>query len=136
MEQALIFGYNTCANRRVSEGEAVMFDIDETLIKVDGSQIPEMISLLSLCKTMNYTTVIMTARPPEEENIANTRQQLLENGIFSDKLVFASAPEKTRAKKMLGYKFVLSVGDQWTDLGGSEHIIKLPDMRDKNIYTQ
>ena len=136
MEQALIFGYNICANRRVSEADAVMFDIDDTLIKVDGSQIPEMISLLSLCKTMDYTTVIMTARPSDEQNIAITRQQLLENGIFSDKLVFASPHEKTRAKKMLGYNFILSVGDQWTDLGGSEHVIKLPDMSDKNIYTQ
>lgn len=136
MEQALLFGYNTCINHQVSDGDAVMFDIDDTLIRTDGSQINEMMTLLSLAKTMKYTTVIMTARPPDDQNIANTRAQLLENGIFSDKLVFASASEKTRAKKILGYNFVLSVGDQWTDLGGSQHIIKLPDMNDKNIYTQ
>jgi len=136
MDQALIFGYNTCANHSVSGRDAVMFDIDDTLIRTDGSQINEMITLLSLCKTMKYTTVIITARPPDDQNIANTRQQLTENGIHSDKLVFASASEKTRAKQMLGYNFILSVGDQWTDLGGSQHIIKLPDMSDKNIYTQ
>jgi hypothetical protein len=136
MEQAMLFGYNVCANHRVSEGDAVMFDIDDTLIKTDGTKMPEMIRLLSMCKTMNYTTVIMTARPVFEHNVAFTKQQLMENDIQSDKLVFAGTHEKTKAKIMLGYNFILSVGDQWTDLGVSKHIIKLPDMNDKNIYTQ
>ena len=135
MEKALTFGLNCVSERDVSENDAVMFDIDDTLLKTDGTPIPEMIYLFRISKSLGYKMIIITARPYYEENIIHTKDQLLKNSIFADKLIFTDMEKKTKAKELLEYNFVLSVGDMYTDLGSSENWIKLPSRLDNNVYT-
>ena len=113
---------------------AAMFDIDDTLITNSGSPIAYSINLLKKLKRQGYVIVIMTARPPEFKEY--TVRQLKKFGIPYDTLVFSPARDKTRAKNQLkNYKFVLSVGDKTTDLGGSTYWIKMPDYRVPTIKT-
>ena len=135
MNNALEHGIRYITSRTVNKNDAVMFDIDDTLIRFNGISIPEMISLFHICKAKKYKMIIITARPHHDENIEYTQNQLLNNGIVADKLVFSKPELKTLTKQLLGHTFILSVGDQYTDLGGSLNWIKLPDMIDKNIYT-
>jgi len=136
MEEARKFGIKCATSRHAGNNDAVMFDIDDTLLKTDGRPIPEMISLFHICKSLGYQMVIITARPHGPENVEYTREQLTMNGITANILIFSKPENKTQSKQMLGFNFVLSVGDQKTDLGGSEHYIKLPDRVDKNVYTK
>lgn len=137
MDQALQFGIHCVTSRVVQNGDAVMFDIDDTLIRsVDGTAIKEMIQLFHVCQTRGYVMVIITARPHTPENVKHTHDELLIHGITQDRLIFAEPLHKKKAKELTGLNYVLSVGDLYTDLDGSEHYIKLPDWNDKNIYTQ
>lgn len=106
---------------RVDANDAVMFDIDDTLLTVTGRPITPMIKLLWDAQAEGYKVVIITARPRLEPIIEWTVRQLADHGITYDKLGFTSAQTKILMKQKLGYNFVLSVGDQETDLTGSEH---------------
>jgi predicted HAD superfamily phosphohydrolase YqeG len=137
MDQALKFGIQCITNREIEKGDAVMFDIDDTLIRsIDGTPINEMIQLFHICQSRGYIMVIITARPHTLKNVTHTHQQLLIHGITQDRLIFAEAWYKTKAKENTGLHYVLSVGDLYTDLDGSDHYIKLPDWNDKNVYTK
>jgi hypothetical protein len=135
MEKVCEVGKKFLTSRIAGPNEAVMFDIDETLIKVNGTPITPVISLYYTTQALGYKTIIITARPGTKENIKNTREQLAELGIVPSFLVFTDAIKKSKAKEKSGFRYILSVGDQATDLGGSEKWIKLPDFFDKNIYT-
>ena len=137
MDQALKFGIQCVTSREAENGDAIMFDIDDTLIRsTDGTQIKEMIQLFHICQSRGYIMVVITARPHTLENVKHTHEQLLINGITQDRLIFAEASYKTKAKEVTELHYVLSVGDQFTDLDGSDHYIKLPDWNDKNVYTR
>jgi ribonucleotide monophosphatase NagD (HAD superfamily) len=123
------------SQRAVKENDAVMFDIDDTLIRVDGSPIEEMIVLFKLCKLLGYKCIIITARPDYEENKRETISQLLTFGISPYEIYYAPAELKTTVKQQTGYNYVLSVGDMNTDLFGSEYFIKLPDMFDRRVHS-
>tara|TARA_B110000467_G_C17845463_1_gene227070 strand:- start:162 stop:527 length:366 start_codon:yes stop_codon:yes gene_type:complete len=116
-----------------------MFDIDDTLLTLRAPQydvvypIKEMISLYKFAEMIGYKVVIITARPYSKENGLWTYQQLLEIGINPIRIYFAPPMEKGDVKVSLGLKFVLSVGDQWTDLTKSDKSIKLPDTVDPRI---
>lgn len=136
MEQALNFGIQCLMSTKPTENDAVMFDVDDTLLRTDGIPIVEMISLFHTCSTYGFKTVIITARPHYHENVEFTKQQLVSFGIVPDKLFFTPPENKTVVKKISDLNYILSVGDQYTDLDGSKHYIKLPDKVDKNIYTK
>lgn len=121
MEALRQHGLRYIMNRRVEPGDAVMFDIDDTLLTLFGTPIVPMIKLLWDAQAAGYTVVIITARPRFEQVIQWTMKQLAENGITYDKLGFISAYDKIALKQHLGYNFILSVGDQPTDLTGSQH---------------
>jgi len=126
-------GVKSVSQRIVQYNDAVMFDIDETLIHVDGSPINEMISLFKLCKVLGYKTIIITARPAVYQT--ETVLQLSSLGIFPSEVYYVPADLKTRLKEQTGYNYVLSVGDLNTDLHGSEYFIKLPDTFDPRVYS-
>jgi ribonucleotide monophosphatase NagD (HAD superfamily) len=114
--------------RKIKDKDAVMFDIDDALIRSkDGSGIKETINLLKTLRFLGYVIVIITARPGTEQNMMLTQRQLALHGIYYDHLYFAPAPLKTVVKKQLmseyGYKFILSAGDLPTDLTDSEYYI-------------
>ena len=113
--------YLTTSRARVGPNDAVMFDIDDTLLRVTGHPIAPMIKLLWDAQAMGYKIIIITARPRLEPIIQWTMKQLEDNGITFDKLGFTSAHTKIHMKQKLGYNFVLSVGDQETDLTWTEH---------------
>jgi predicted HAD superfamily phosphohydrolase YqeG len=121
MEQLRQRGLEYIVNRKIQPGDAVMFDIDDTLITYTGKPIAPMIKLLWDAEAMGYIVVVITARPRFEPVIDMTMKQLADNGINYHELGFTSADTKILMKEKLGYNFVLSVGDQPTDLTGSEH---------------
>ena len=103
--------------------DAVMFDIDDTLIKRDGTPIPEMINLLRRSKMVGYRVVIITARPGYPDNMRWTKRQLASKGIAYDELYFCPPQMKSAVKRRLGYNFLFSAGDQPTDLTDSQNYI-------------
>ena len=67
-----------------------MFDIDGTLV-YDGTwnkPIHSVINFCNYCKEIGITTIIITARPGWESNIANTKNSLQELGIACDAFFF------------------------------------------------
>jgi predicted HAD superfamily phosphohydrolase YqeG len=136
MELALTFGLKCVSNRTVEAADAVMFDIDDTLLRTDGTIIKEMAYLFQTCKSLGYKMIIITARPHSEDSIEYTRNQLQSNRLIPDFLIFSEPEKKTIAKEQLQLHFILSVGDLYTDLGGSDHSIKLPNRIDNNVYIQ
>ena len=107
----------------VRKTDAVMFDIDDTLIFMNGVINTPILKLLWDAQAMGFLIVIITARPGSQPVIQFTVQQLERNGIVFDKLAFADAHMKGKVKRDLGYNFVLSVGDQPTDFTDSRHFI-------------
>ena len=135
MAIAKMLGTTCITGRVIAETDAVMFDIDETLIHVDGTPIIEMISLLNKCRNMGYNVIIITARPDHAVNHVYTRVQLISFGIYPHAVYFVPPHEKTKVKQQTGLRYILSVGDLVSDLGGSDYWIKLPDETDKNVYS-
>lgn len=102
--------------------DAVMFDIDDTLIRQrDGTPIEQMVELLYKCHMVGYRIVIITARPYKGKQW--TIKQLGTLGIYYDELYFCPPRMKSIIKKRLGYNFILSAGDQPTDLTDSQNYI-------------
>jgi ribonucleotide monophosphatase NagD (HAD superfamily) len=135
MEVVKALGIKCISNRTVLEKDAVMFDIDETLIYINGKPITEMIELFQICKKMGYRVVIITARPDFAENHYSTIMQLIKHNLNPDEIYFTSPEKKTTIKKETGLHYVLSVGDLYTDLGHTDYFIKLPDNYDRNFYS-
>lgn len=114
-------GMQYISGRPVRQNDAVMFDIDDTLIFTSGKLNVPIYELLLEAKKMGYKIIIITARPRFETVIDITRSQLKLYNIVYDYLGFTSHETKGLMKKELGYNFVLSVGDMETDLTHSEH---------------
>ena len=105
--------------------DAVMFDIDDTLIWTSGRPNTPIIQLLHRMKALGYRIVIITARPGLKHVIQWTIEQLRNYEIGYNYLGFTSAETKHIMKKQLPYNFILSVGDMPTDLTGSEHYLNI-----------
>jgi len=108
MDNLKNWGRRYISGRVVLPTDAVMFDIDDTLIFTNGEP-----------------NVIITARPGLNHIIKWTIDQLKSYKIPYDYLGFASAQHKTVMKKQLPYNFILSVGDMPTDLTDSKHILNI-----------
>ena len=139
MDKVKSIAMSFLSNRVRESNDAVMFDIDDTLLRLTPPTydtvhpIREMISLYKFAEMIGYKMVIITARPYSEENGLWTYRQLLEIGINPYTIYYASPLEKGDYKNAIGLNFVLSVGDQWTDLTDTEKWIKLPDHNDDRI---
>lgn len=106
--------------------DAVMFDIDDTLItSLSGRRIEPVYNIYKHMKRAGYKIIIVTARPPFPANVMWTKNQLKRHGITYDELVFASAADKGFYKRTSKYNFILSVGDMDTDLTDSLYAIKI-----------
>lgn len=115
------WGIHYISNRRVKENDAVMFDIDDTLLFVNGLPNKPIIELLNQAAIMGYNIIIITARPGIDRVVQFTINQLANHKIGYHYLGFTSPETKILMKQKLPYKFILSVGDMETDLTGSEH---------------
>ena len=116
---------NILKNRVINKKDVVMFDIDYTLIFTNGVANTEMINLLNYCKKLGYKIIIITARPFSVVSRHFTVMQLRRYGILYDELYLTPAINKGNLKKQTGYNYILSVGDQDTDLTHSMYGIKL-----------
>ena len=110
----------------VNENDAVMFDIDDTLISSGtGKRIEAVYKIYEIARNLGYKIIIVTARPLFDANVKWTQNQLKNYNIKYDGLVFASPENKGYYKRTSKYNFVLSVGDMDTDLTDSLHSIKI-----------
>ena len=125
MENLKNWGVHYISNREIAPNDAVMFDIDDTLIFTDGRPNIPIINLLRGARAMGYKIIIITARPGLGHVINWTVNQLQEYEIVYDYLGFTSAETKGLMKKQLPYNFILSVGDMPTDLTDSEHVLNI-----------
>jgi len=116
---------NILKNRVVEKKDAVMFDIDDTLIFTNGRANTEMIDLLNYSKRLGYKIIIITARPFSIVTRQFTIIQLKKYGIIYDELYLTPALNKGNVKKQSGYNYILSVGDQETDLTHTKYGIKI-----------
>ena len=123
METLKAWGMYYLTNRKLKKNDAVMFDIDDTLIFTNRNPNTSMIELLHEASLMGYQIVIITARPGVERVMRWTIQQLSEYNIEYHYLGFTSAETKHLMKRRLPYNFILSVGDMPTDLTESEHAL-------------
>ena len=112
-------------SRAVKENDAVMFDIDDTLIFTDGTPNTQLIKLLYFAKSLGYRIVIITARPSYALNVQYTQKQLSDYGIRFDTLAFTTAQDKGLFKRTSQYNYILSVGDLDTDLTESMYALKV-----------
>jgi predicted secreted acid phosphatase len=112
-------------NRVVGEKDAVMFDIDDTLIFTNGNANVPIIKLLHYAKYLGYKIIIITARPAVRGTVEITQYQLKQYGIPYDALVITPAHNKGTIKRRSGLNYVLSVGDQDTDLTDTQHALKI-----------
>lgn len=110
----------------VGPNDAVMFDIDDTLIaSATGARIETVYKIYQDMKARGFKIVIVTARPFFPDNVKWTETQLAQHDITYDALVFASPEDKGYYKRTSKYNFILSVGDMDTDLTDSLHSIKI-----------
>ena len=116
---------NVLKNRVIDEKDAVMFDIDDTLIFTSGVANVEMIQLLYYARNLGYKIVIITARPTNELTARITKIQLQKYKIPYDFLYITPAENKGNVKVQTGLNYILSVGDQETDLTNTLHAIKI-----------
>ena len=123
MENLKSVGIEYISNRTVMEGDAVMFDIDDTLIFVNKQPIFPIIELLYRAQYLGYKIVIITARLGTEEIINWTANELASFNISYDYIGFTTPQTKSEMKRALPYRFILSVGDMPTDLTDSQHYI-------------
>ena len=129
MESLRAVGMHYISHRKITKGhDAVMFDIDDTLIFTDGRVNAPMLDLLFRAQSLGYLIVIITARPRYQSVIDHTQEELLRLGIRWDSLAFSDAADKWRVKLDLGHRFVLSVGDMPTDLTASENFLDLGNL--------
>ena len=112
-------------NRVVGEKDAVMFDIDDTLIFTNGNANVPIIKLLHYAKHLGYKIIIITARPLIPATVEFTKFQLNQYGIPYDVLVITPAQNKGNVKRKSGLNYILSVGDMDTDLTDTQYAMKI-----------
>jgi hypothetical protein len=102
MEQLKVAGVDYISNRTVQSGvDAVMFDIDDTLIFTDGRPNGPIIDLLYIATLKGYKIVIITARAGIPRVIDFTVDQLKEYNIMYDYIGFTSPETKGIMKEKL-----------------------------------
>jgi len=112
-------------HRIVKNNDAVMFDIDDTLIFTNGRANIPIIKLLHGAMNLGYKIIIMTARPQILGMLQMTKYQLSVYDIPYHELYITPAQNKGHLKVKTGYNYVLSVGDMDTDLTHTEYALKI-----------
>ena len=110
-------GVETIDNIKCKENDAVMFDIDHTVISGSKS-IQPIIDLVKYVKSKGLAVIFITARPLIPGMLGFTKNQLDRHDIPWDEVHICPAHLKKTLKHKLDYNFVMSVGDNWTDVDG------------------
>lgn len=121
------------SNRMVMDNDAVMFDIDDTLIYTDGKANYFVIDLLHHARSLGYQIIIITARQATPDVMQYTKMQLQHYNIPYDGLAITPPLNKGNVKLKSGLNYVLSVGDQPTDLTHTMYAMKIPPREQTNL---
>ena len=105
--------------------QAIVFDIDDTLINSDTGEImSKVFSLYQYCVVKGYYVYIVTARAKTPDAVAFTLHQLRSLGITGFKSIAFRPPDnwdipgfKMEARRSIPQKVIMSVGDQYWDIG-------------------
>ena len=108
-----------------SPNQAVVFDIDDTLIDSSTHQlIPKVFELYQYCRNRGYNIFIITARPRIPYGVQLTLNQLYSLGItgfkniaFRPPLELSIPAYKLRARKAIKDDVIMSIGDKTWDIG-------------------
>ena len=108
-----------------SPNQAVIFDIDDTLIDSTTHRIiPKVFELYQYCRNKGYNIYIITARPRIPYGIRLTLTQLHALGIagfkniaFRPPMEFSIPNYKLAARKAIKDNVIMSVGDKRWDIG-------------------
>jgi len=108
-----------------SPNQAVVFDIDDTLIDSTTHQlIPKVFELYQYCRNNGYNIYIITARPKIPYGIQLTLNQLyalnitgFKNIAFRPPLEFNISQYKLNARKSIKDHIIMSIGDKRWDIG-------------------
>ena len=136
MDTAKQYGINILQHNTPTSDNAVMFDIDDTLIFYNRKPNKPIIELARVAKIIGYKIIIITARPNYKENRQTTVHELKQFNIPYDLVIYTSHQNKTQIKQKMNNDFILSVGDMWTDLTDSKHWIKLPSSYNNEFNVQ
>lgn len=114
-------------NIKLTNNSSIVFDIDNTLIDKYGNLIRPVKYLYDYVKSKNINIFIVTARESTQQNILNTKLQLLSAGITGYKGLYlrhsncydiSHYKEKVRyVITQYGYNIIMSIGDQLHDIG-------------------
>jgi hypothetical protein len=118
---------NVLANMQLPANASIIFDIDETLIDLNGECIRPVVMLYNFSKMLGITPIIITARPDNIRTNIFTIDQLSDCGITGYNSLYLR-PEnqgnvyeyKLTARKNVedrGMRTVMSVGDMFWDIG-------------------
>lgn len=118
---------NYLKNIPKNENNCVIFDIDDTLININGKCIEQIKYIFDYSKNNGFIPVIITNRSGTKNVIEYTTKQLYNCGITGHKSVYFRPPKKTdpyfykkNARlhvKERGLNTVMSFGDMPWDIG-------------------
>lgn len=120
------FLYEILKNFKGNKKNAIIFDIDETLISLKGEKILWTIDFFNYIKNNGITPMLITARPSIKSSIKYTKQQLKKLGISGYKYIYFMEQGtnvwkyKKESRKNIedkGYNIIMSIGDKPWDIG-------------------
>lgn len=126
------------SNIELYSNSAIVFDIDNTLLHLNGTPIIPIIHIFNFAKSIGLTLVIITNRLGIPPNINFTTMQLENSGIYGYRFIYFRSPTKVdnpwRYKEISrkhvldkGFNIIMSIGDQEWDIGNySGEGIKVP----------
>ena len=114
------------SDKKMLNKTTVVFDIDDTLISMDGTGIKPIIDLYHHAIKLGFDVSIVTARPDSKSNRRETLRQLEEHNIVLPRRMYMRPDNmdpdkfKTMSRKHIedqGFTVLCSVGDMTWDIG-------------------
>ena len=119
---------NYLSQLNVEDKDCIVFDIDETLIDLNGNVIQPIVDIYNYAKKIKYLIVLITGRTGLQKVVEYTTSQLKNKNITGYKYLYLRPNinedpfiYKENARKSLvyneGYTIIMSIGDQILDMG-------------------
>lgn len=109
------------------DNPTVVFDIDDTLININGECIDQIINFYNYVKSLGIIVIIITNRSGDTQTINFTIKQLNQSGITGHKSIYFRSInsinpykyKKLARKNILdrGMNIIMSIGDMPWDIG-------------------